>query len=44
MENISKIVNNMKTKKEISSTEVRTACVAKPDKVLSWTKDLSLET
>ena len=44
MGNISKIVKTLETKKEESSLEVRTACITKPAKVPTGTKDLSLET
>ena len=43
MENISKIVKTLKTKKEDSGMDVRTACVTKPAKDPTWTKDISLE-
>ena len=43
-EKMSKIVETLKTKKEMSSTEMRPALVTKPAKVPSWTINLSLET
>ena len=43
MGNIDKIVKALKTKKEESGMKVRIACVTKPAKVLTWTRNLSLE-
>ena len=42
--NMTKLVDSLKTKKEETVSEVRTARVTKPAKVPSWTKDLTLET
>ena len=43
-ENMTKLVDSLKTRKEETVSEVRTARVTKPAKVPSWTKDLTLET
>ena len=43
-ENMTKLVDSLKARKEETVAEVRTARVTKPAKVPSWTKDLTLET
>ena len=43
-DNMTKLVDSLKTKEEKTVSEVRTAWVTKPAKVPSWTKDLTLET
>ena len=44
LENMAKLVDSLKAKKEETAAEVRPARVTKPAKVPSWTRDLTLET
>ena len=43
-DNMTKLVDSLKSKEEKTVSEVSTARVTKPAKVPSWTKDLTLET
>ena len=43
-DNMTKLMDSLKAKKEETVVEVRTARVTKPTKVPSWTRDLTLET